>query len=70
MKKFGNLNSTQLELVSSIIYVDREVAEKGKRSTLQNLSRQVHEIKPHFNETEIIHFAETLAKDKLLQTVG
>ena len=68
MKKFGNLNSAQLEFVSSIIYVDREVAEKGKRSTLQSLSRQVHEIKPHFSETEIIHFAETLAKDKLLQS--
>ena len=66
MQKFGNLNSAQLELVSTIIYVDRE-ATGSKKLTLQNLARQVHEIKPHFTESEIIRFAETLRKDRLLQ---
>jgi len=69
LKKFGKLNSAHLELVSTIIYVDREAMERGKKLSLQSLSRQVHEIKPHFNEADIVHFAEGLAKDKLLDAV-
>lgn len=68
-QRFGTLNSAQLELISTIIYVDREALEKKKTLSFQSLSRQVHEIKPHFGEAEIIHFAEALAKDKLLETV-
>lgn len=67
MQKFGKLNSAQLELVSTIIYVDREAAEKSKKVSLHSLARQVREIKPHFSEQDIVHFAENLAKDKLLQ---
>lgn len=67
MRNFGGLTSSQLELVSTVIYVDREAAGSGKKLSMQNLARRVHEIKPHFNEQEIVHFAENLDKDKLLQ---
>ncbi|HJX84285.1 MAG TPA: hypothetical protein VJ723_08080 [Candidatus Angelobacter sp.] len=66
LQKFGTLTSSQLELVSTIIYVDREAAEKNQTPRLKSLAGQVHEIKPHFSETEILGFAESLAKDKLL----
>lgn len=70
LNKFGQLSSALLELVSTIVYVDREALEKGKKLNLQNLCRQVHEIKPHFLETDIMRFAEALAKDKLLEAVA
>lgn len=68
MKKFGHLTSSQLELVSTIIYVDREIAEQKKKSNLREISRKVHEVKPHFSESEIGSYAEELKKDRLLET--
>jgi uncharacterized protein YwgA len=70
MKKFSKLTSSQLELVSTMIYVDRQTSAKGKDTNLKSLARQVHEIKPHFGETEIIGFAQMLVTDKLLQTAS
>jgi len=67
MKNFGGLTSSQLELVSTVVYVDREAAQSGKKLSMQKLARRVNEIKPHFSEQEIIRFAEDLSKDKLLQ---
>ena len=55
MEKFGSLTSAQLELVSTIIYVDREAAQKGRKPTLQSIACQVH-----FSEIEIIRSAEVL----------
>ncbi len=65
--KFGSYSSAQLELVSTIIYVDREAARKKERIKLQNLAQRVQQIKPHFREAHILSFAEQLAGDKLLK---
>ena len=70
MQNFGNFTSAQLELLSTIIYVDREAAEKGKKVSMQSLARQVHEIKPHFGEPEILDFAGKLLNQKLLQATA
>jgi len=67
--KFGSLTSPQLELVSTIIYVDREAAQMKEKLKLADLSNRVHEVKPHFTGAQIFSFAEGLAKDKLLQSV-
>jgi hypothetical protein len=67
MQKFGQFSSAQLELISTIIYVDREAAENHKNLATYALARKVHEIKPHFEETEIARFAASLLKEKLLQ---
>lgn len=65
--KFGSLTSSQLELVSTVIYVDREAAQRREKLKLTDLANRVHEIKPHFDETQILSFAEGLAKDRLLK---
>ena len=69
MEKFGAMSSAHLELVSTIIFVDREAAEKEQTLGLDKLARQVHEIKPHFSESDVLPFAQSLTKDKLLQAV-
>lgn len=67
MERFGNYSSAQLEMVSTIIYADREFAEAGKSVNLDGLAWQVHQIKPHFSEAEILAYTEKLAQDKLLK---
>lgn len=66
-KHFGHRSSAQLELMSTLIYVDREAALKKKSLRLPALARQVQEIKPHFSEEQILEFAQQLSADKLLQ---
>ncbi len=70
MQKFGSFSSAQLELVSTIIYVDREAVENGKNLSIGALARKVHEIKPHFEEAEIVRHAESLRKERLLQAIS
>ena|ERR1700742_2399031 len=69
-QRFGDLSSAQLELVSTIIYVDREALENGKKLSIEALARKVHEIKPHFEEIEIIRHAQSLQKERLLQAMS
>lgn len=66
-EKFGSYTSAQLELVSTIIYVDREAARCREKIKLQNLAQRVQEVKPHFREQDILSFAQRLADDRLLE---
>jgi len=64
--KFGNLNSAQLELASTIIYVDRELGDRKQRSSINTVATQVSEIKPHFSKEQVLRFTETLLKEGVL----
>jgi hypothetical protein len=68
-KTFGTFNSAELELVSTIIYADREALQNKKKMTLDELSDQVHEVKPHFNNNQIRNIAALIKENKLLQAV-
>ena len=62
--EFGNLTAGKLELLSTIVYVDRECA--GALISNDELARRVHDIKPHFPEARILESIENLkAKDLL-----
>jgi hypothetical protein len=65
VKKFGLYTSSELELVGTIVYVDREVAGK-KRVGLDHVARLVHELKPHFSRDRVLHYARQLADDRML----
>jgi uncharacterized protein YwgA len=67
-QEFGSFTSTQLELVSTIIYVDREAAQKKEKVKLQDLAKRVHEVKPHFTDADILSFVERLANNNLLNS--
>lgn len=53
VQEFGNLTAADLELISTIVYVDRENHKEGK-FPLQKLAKQVREIKPRFTEAEVL----------------
>jgi hypothetical protein len=48
IQQFGNFGSADLELLSTIVYVDRETAEAESSQSCYTLTKKVHEIKPHF----------------------
>ena len=57
---FGNLNSAQLELTSTIVYVDREFAERKQGASIPDVAARVNEIKPHFSREAVLGFVENL----------
>jgi hypothetical protein len=62
--EFGNLTAAELELLSTIVYVDREFA--GTPISKDDLARRVHDIKPHFLETRTLSRIEDLKTKGLL----
>src|SRR5882672_1722091 len=46
LSEFGNLNAAELELASTIVYLDREEDDSGLG--VDELAKRVHDVKPHF----------------------
>lgn len=65
---FGTLNSAELELASTIIYVDRELAEWKRRLPMADFVDRVNVIKPHFSQETVQKFAEGLLGKGLLNS--
>lgn len=67
--EFGELNSAELELASTIIYVDREFAEIGVPDARVHLVSLVNEIKPHFGTDRIERSVESLRQKGVLASI-
>ena len=52
--EFGACGAADLELRSTILFVDRERPQGGTQTTAQALAKRVREIKPHFSEDTIL----------------
>lgn len=63
---FGNLNSAELELSSTIVYVDRELLELHQRASIDVVTQRVHDIKPHFTREQVRSFVEGLVEEGVL----
>jgi hypothetical protein len=70
LEEFGNRSAGNLEMSSTIVYVDRSLAERGMRSTFAELTRRVHAIKPHLSLDLIGDEARTLGERSLLKAVA
>lgn len=66
LERFGGLTAAELELVSTIIYADRESAPASQ--TLEDLTRRVRDVKPHFTGEKILQQARKLQSMSLLQS--
>lgn len=67
--QFGNFGSADLELLSTIVYVDREYAQARKRQTKDALAEKVQEIKPHFKKPYVESKIEYLDEEHLLRSL-
>jgi uncharacterized protein len=64
---FGNLNSAELELASTIVYVDRELLDLHQRAPIDVVTQRVHDIKPHFSREQVRGFVEGLIDEGVLE---
>ncbi len=64
--EFGSHSTANLELLSTIIYADRDAFERGSPHSFDDLSRQVREIKPRFTGDYVLEQVASLAKKGLL----
>lgn len=53
LQEFGSHGSADLELESTIIYVDREAAKKSETLSTELLAQRVRDVKSHFAEDYI-----------------
>jgi len=63
---FGKLNSAELELTSTVVYVDREFADRKQRGSVSDIAARVNEIKPHFTREQVQGFVEELLRQDVL----
>jgi hypothetical protein len=54
IREFGDSSAAELELVSTIIFADRENAGKGEPVSLERLAREVRQIKPKFSSEYVL----------------
>lgn len=66
---FGNFNSAELELTSTIVYVDREFGERGQNGSASDIAARVNEIKPHFTREQVRGFVGYLLEQGVLTFV-
>ena len=70
IREFGSLNSADLELASTVVYVDREFREIGVIGETAELVGLVNEIKPHFRREQVEKSFESLRMKGLLVSVS
>jgi len=68
--EFGSHGSADLELESTVVYVDREAERRGEHLTISELAGRVKDVKPHFKEPYIAEKANNLYEKKLLRSSG
>jgi hypothetical protein len=67
--EFGHWAASELELGSTVVYVDRELAGGGTTATLDDLTKRVRQIKPHFEEAVIRNRANEMLGKRYLTCV-
>jgi len=68
LSEFGRRSAIDLEMASTLVYIDR--VTNGKKSTIADLARKVHEVKPHLALDTIEREARTLKDRGLLQAAA
>ncbi len=60
LSEFGNRTAGDLEIASTIVFVDRELERQGKRGSIEDVVTRVHAIKPHHSVERINEEARRL----------
>jgi hypothetical protein len=67
---FGSFSAAELELRSTVLYVDREFGRLGTQSTTTAITDRVRQIKPYFTEEVISDRVNDFCKQKWLRSVS
>jgi uncharacterized protein len=66
LEEFGDKTAADQELLSTIIYADRDAAQKGSPLSSDELARKVKDVKPKFGESYILQNVRELVGKGLL----
>lgn len=66
VQAFGMQSAADLEMISTIVYVDRSAEGRGRTNTLDELSRKTVDIKPHLDPNNVRREAERLRAETYL----
>jgi uncharacterized protein len=69
LEEFGELGSAELELLGTIIFVDREASHKHENMQLTELVQRVRDVKPRFQNSYIEQKAQWLISKRLLSHI-
>jgi hypothetical protein len=53
LRQFGNRSAMDLEMASTIVFVDMVLAARGARTNIGELTRKVRDVKPHLDVATI-----------------
>ena len=67
LEEFGQLSASDFELLSTIIYADRESADEDLEISFEELCRRVKEIKPRFSDGYVGAKIRELSRKGLLK---
>lgn len=70
VSEFGIYGAAELELRSTILYVDREAIQSGGTFTSQSLAERVRQIKPHFIDPMILGRITDMKSRNLLHSLS
>jgi uncharacterized protein len=70
LDRFGGCSASELEMLSTIVFVDRSSTQKDAMISLSDLARKVHNIKPHLAQERIEREARRLTDEGLLLAVA
>lgn len=66
LARFGGDSASRLELISTIVFAEREMRRKQQDCQQSELCRRVNRIKPHFSEDVITKTIEELSDEELI----
>ncbi len=66
VKEFGGRSALELEMASTLVYIDRAFAEQGTKVSIEGLAKNVHDVKPHLSIDKIVKEAQELSKRDFL----
>ena len=59
---------SELELASTIVYMDREASEVSQRRSIDDVTERVNDIKPHFSRAQVRRWVEKLLDEGVLNS--
>ena len=69
VKEFRFYSAVKLEILSTLIYIDRSTNESGEKLSIDELAKKVREVKPNAEEAMVMKNAEELLADGRLISV-
>ncbi len=70
LDEFGRESASRLELISTIVFAEREMHRKNQIPQKAELCRRVKGIKPHFLDSTIVETVDELSSKKLISVTS